>query len=127
MSTASYKGQKYCKGRFLPVDDMLTVEELLKITINNKPFTITMRTPGSEKELVRGLLFTENVYSDIKTDPIIVVNGTTGKGFINQVDVTIPIEKTGKGLEISRSIISVSSCGICGKSEPDVDKNESEK
>ena len=127
MSTTSYKGQKYCKGMFLPVDDMLTVEEVLKITINNKPFTITMRTPGSEKELLRCLLFTENVYPDHETDPIITVKGTTGKGFINQVDVTIPIEKMGKGLEISRSIISVSSCGICGKSELDMAKNESEK
>ncbi len=119
MSTASYKGQKYTEGKSVQVNDILVVEESLKITINNTPFTITMRTPGSEKELVRGLLFSENVYVDIDTDPIISIIGKSEKGFINQVDVTIPTAKVGKGMEISRSIVSVSSCGICGKSELD--------
>lgn len=119
MSTASYKGQKYTEGKSVQVDDILVVEESLKITINNNPFTVTMRTPGSENELVRGLLFSENVYTDIETDPIITIKNKSEKDFINEIDVTIPIEKVGKGMEISRSIISVSSCGICGKSELD--------
>ncbi|OFY98239.1 MAG: formate dehydrogenase family accessory protein FdhD [Bacteroidetes bacterium RIFCSPLOWO2_12_FULL_31_6] len=84
-----------------------------------------MRTPGSENELVRGLLFSENVYSDLETDPLIVVKEKSEKGFITSIDVTIPKEKIGKGFEISRSIISVSSCGICGKSELDSLPNNS--
>ncbi len=119
MSTASYTGRKYSEGEFFQVDDILVVEESLKITINKNPFTVTMRTPGSDNELVRGLLFSENVYSEIETDPIIVVNEKNEKGIITSVDVNIPIVKVGKGMEISRSIVSVSSCGICGKSELD--------
>ena len=49
------------------------------------------------------------------------------KGFITSVDVTIPKEKVGKGMEISRSIVSVSSCGICGKSELDTLPSDSKK
>lgn len=127
MSTASYKGQKYSEGKFFPVNDILVVEESLKITINNTPFTVTMRTPGSENELVRGLLFSENVYTHVEADPIIVVKKRSEKGFITSVDVTIPKEKVGKGLEISRSIISASSCGICGKSEWEALPNGSKK
>jgi FdhD protein len=119
MSTASYRGLKYSEGKSLPVNDILVVEESLRITINNAPFTVTMRTPGSENELVRGLLLSENIYSDIDTDPVIAVREKSEKGFITSVDVTIPKEKIGKGMEISRSIVSVSSCGICGKSELD--------
>jgi len=119
MSTASYRGLKFSEGKFFQVNDILVVEESLRITINNSPFTVTMRTPGSENELVRGLLFTENIYSEIDIDPVIVVREKGEKGFITSVDVTIPKEKIGKGMDISRSIISVSSCGICGKSELD--------
>ncbi len=125
MSTASYKGRKYSEGNFFPVNDVLVIEESLKITINKNPFTVTMRTPGSERELVRGLLFSENVYSEIDEDPTISVVEKSGKGFVTYVDVTIPNEKVGKGMEISRSIISSSSCGICGKSELDGFPNDS--
>lgn len=127
MSTAFYKGQKYSEGKFSQVDDILVVEESLKITINNSPFTVTMRTPSYENELVRGLLFSENIYSDIETDPIIIVKERNEKGVITSVDVKIPKEKVGKGMEISRSIISVSSCGICGKSELETIPNDSKK
>ena len=44
------------------VEDVLAVEETLRISINDVPFTITMRTPGCEEDLVTGLLFTEGIY-----------------------------------------------------------------
>jgi len=44
MNSKSYKGKKYSKGNFPEVDDLLTVEESLKITINQAPFTVTMRS-----------------------------------------------------------------------------------
>lgn len=127
MSTATYSGRKYCNGKFLPVNDILVVEESLKITINEIPFTVTLRTPGSENELVRGLLFTENVYQDLETDPTTVLKWKSEKGFITAVDVTIAKEKIGKGFEISRTIMSTSSCGICGKSELDDNSDNSKK
>ncbi|MCX6190293.1 MAG: formate dehydrogenase accessory sulfurtransferase FdhD [Bacteroidetes bacterium] len=119
MSTAAYTALKYLEGECFQVDDILVVEEALKITINNTPFTVTMCTPGSENELVRGLLLSENVYSDIVIDPITTIQETNTSGFVTSINVTIPIDKIGKGFEIARSIISVSSCGICGKSELD--------
>ena len=119
MSTSSYNGLKYSEGKLFRVNDMLVVEESLKITINNNPFTVTMRTPGSETKLVRGLLFSENVYTDRETDPEISVTCENDKGFITAVNVVVPEDKIGKGFQTTRSIISVSSCGICGKSELD--------
>ncbi len=117
MSTAFYKGRKFCKGKFLSVEDALTIEELLKITINDSPYTITMRTPGSEEELVRGLLFSENVYADLQSNPVISIREKNNSGFITWIDVTIPLDKIGRGFESVRNIMSVSSCGICGKTE----------
>jgi len=119
VSTKSYKGKKYQDEKFLSVQDVLTVEESLKITINGSPYTITMRTPGSEIELVRGLLFSENVHPDLQCDPVITVKEKNISGFITWMDVSIPIDKIGKGFETVRNIMSVSSCGICGKTELD--------
>ncbi|MEK6615284.1 MAG: formate dehydrogenase accessory sulfurtransferase FdhD [Bacteroidota bacterium] len=117
MSTTFYKGTKYCEGKFLSVEEALTVEDALKITINDSPYTITMRTPGSEEELVRGLLFSENVYTDLQTELVTTVKEKDEVGFITWIDAVIPSEKIGKGFESVRNIVSVSSCGICGKSE----------
>src|ERR1035437_9997313 len=127
MSTAYYKGRKYGEGKFFPVNDLLVVEELLKVTINNTPFTITMRMPGSENELVRGLLFSENIYTDTETEPLMEVKEKNEKGFIASIAVSIPKEKIEKGYDTIRSIVSVSSCGICGKSELDLLTDKSEK
>ena len=41
--------------------DALCIEAPLEILINGAPFSVTMRSPGDELELARGLLFTEGV------------------------------------------------------------------
>lgn len=117
MSTALYKGKKYQQGVYQWVEDVLTVEESLKITINSAPFTVTMRTPGHEEELVRGLLFTENIYAGPSGPVNMEVKAKSADGFVTWIDVKIPPAEIGKGIENTRSIVSVSSCGICGKSE----------
>src|SRR5688500_6330291 len=45
-------------------DDCLVVEEPLEIRINGRRFTATMRTPGDDELLARGLLFSEGVIED---------------------------------------------------------------
>ena len=46
-------GLRYDDGVVEEVDDYLTVEEALQININGDPFTVTMRTPGNDDELVK--------------------------------------------------------------------------
>ena len=57
MATRNYEGKKFEKGLVTKIADALTIEEALQININNKPFTVTMRTPGNDNSLVRGMLF----------------------------------------------------------------------
>ena len=54
-------GTQIKKNESQKVNDALAVEEMLRISINAEPYTITMRSPGSEQELVRGILLTEDV------------------------------------------------------------------
>ena len=58
-----YQGLKSQQGEVSKVEDHIVVEEALQINLNGKPYTVTMRTPGSDRFLIRGLLFTEGIYA----------------------------------------------------------------
>ncbi|OWY22601.1 formate dehydrogenase accessory sulfurtransferase FdhD [Sphingobacteriales bacterium UPWRP_1] len=120
MQTDAYLGLKYNDHSFSRVTDVLAVEEMLSISINKVPFTITMRTPGAESELVRGLLYSEQIYTDPVTHPVTEVCSFNELGYVTSVNVVIPHEKLQKAFAGKRSLVSVSSCGICGKTELDI-------
>lgn len=117
MAIAPHKATKYNNGKPTSVEDFLTVEQSLRISINGNAFTVTMQTPGSEIALVRGLLFTENAYINLSADPQIVIEEKSGSGFISAVNVIAPQDQIEKGADTVRNIMSVSSCGLCGKSD----------
>jgi FdhD protein len=115
MAVSPYKALKFQEGKSSSTEDFLTVEQSLQISLNGNAYTITMQTPGDEMQLVRGLLFTENVFSEIDIDPVITIAEKSAQGFISAVNFDIPAEQLGKGAETLRNIMSVSSCGLCGK------------
>jgi FdhD protein len=115
MTIGRYNGLAYNTGKYSEVDDILAVEEALNISVNNIPFTITMRTPGSEADLVRGLLFSEFVFRTRTSFPDLEIVSTNGSGYITSVNVSIPSESLLKDFAGTRNVISVSSCGMCGK------------
>lgn len=111
----NYQGKKFFESRETLVDDNLAVEQALQIKINNNSFTITMRTPGDDESLIRGLLFSEDIYkSDESLKFEISENKERG---ITEANVIIKEAFLGSGYSNSRSMLSVSSCGICGKKE----------
>ncbi len=117
MATRNYEGQKFDNRSRLKTLDALTLEEALQINVNNKPFTITMRTPGEDLSLVRGLLHSEGIIKDVDYVPDILLRKENENGIVTIVDVSIPEDKLGEGYTNSRSLLSISSCGICGKTE----------
>ena len=48
-------------GTVRPFEDCLAAEEPLEIRIGAKPIVVTMRTPGHDKELAAGFLWTEGI------------------------------------------------------------------
>ncbi|MBE2245787.1 MAG: formate dehydrogenase accessory sulfurtransferase FdhD [Candidatus Competibacteraceae bacterium] len=118
METVRYNGIKYHAGQKLEVKDVLVAEEMLSIALNQQPFTVTMRTPGNDKELVAGLLFTEGVYS--MNDPMPEIIPVAFKN--NGIPISIQVHTHESEITITiqqRSMLSVSSCGICGKTQID--------
>jgi FdhD protein len=117
MATLDYQGQKYQKNQRALVRDVLTVEEALQITINNFPFTVTMRTPGNDQELIRGLLYSEDVYRG--TNAALSIDYRQKNAITRIGNVTLDKSLLGAGIKSTRSLLSVSSCGICGRQELD--------
>jgi len=110
-----YDGILVSNGNQSKVSDGIVVEAALQININKESYTVVMRTPGHDFELIRGLLFAEDIYKGIKNLEFeIVEEKSNGFSIIN---INISKEELGKGYLNKRTLLSVSSCGICGKQE----------
>lgn len=116
-ATTIYHAVLYHQHKAQKVDDTLTVEEILNMSINQKSFSMTMRTPGDEEALVRGLLLTENIYNKTGSDISFQIKEVNEKDIITHVNVNIPQEDLLEGIQQQRNLVSVSSCGMCGKNE----------
>ena len=119
MNVKKYNGLFYNNGQFSAVRDILSVEIGLSISINQIPFTVTMQTPGQEKDLVRGLLFSESIYRNLEIHPKLEVTTFDPDGYITGINLTIPDELLLKDFAGTRNVMSASSCGLCGKTSID--------
>ena len=115
MATKNYEGLKFIDGDIDNTLDSLTKEQALQIKINNTVFTISMRTPGEDVNLIRGMLHSEGIINDREFMPDFSFEKQEKLQAQTIVNVVIPMEKIGLAYSNSRSLLSVSSCGICGK------------
>ena len=80
-----------------------------------------MRTPGNDKDLVRGFLFNEQIVESIKDiDSIESYGEKVGQYNIqNKILATLNNSKNVNISKIKRDFLTNSSCGVCGKSSLD--------
>jgi FdhD protein len=115
-----------------PSTDVLAIEEPLEIRLGfpdgtHKAISITMRTPGDDRELAAGFLFTEGILQ--RLDQIKQIrhcglkigkaNGTVSRASaLNSNTIRVDL---GDGVDVDlkrleRHFYTTSSCGVCGKS-----------
>ena len=97
-------------------DDLLAREEPLEIRIEGRSVTVTMRTPGCDRELVAGFLLAEGIVKsakDIFDITACIAHGTKSEG--NAVDVGLAHPGSFDAAKLSRHVLTTSSCGLCGK------------
>ncbi|MEI7595664.1 MAG: formate dehydrogenase accessory sulfurtransferase FdhD [Bacteroidota bacterium] len=116
--TLNYSGIKYlANNKTINTNDPIAIEQMLNIAINHTALAVLMRTPGNDEELIRGFLYTEDIYKDKNTNPELEITKTDKHGFTTEINVKIDPINIQKGYLNVRSLLSVSSCGICGKTE----------
>lgn len=101
--------------------DAVAVEEPLEIRLNGTPYTVTMRTPGHDVELVHGLLAAEGIIrspEDVATARHCagsVIDDEDGhpRNTYNVLDVALAPGVQIPSGRLRRSVTS-SACGVCG-------------
>jgi FdhD protein len=116
--TASIFIHRWKAEQIVEVTDVVAIEEPLEISLSywvsdapiKKNISITMRTPGKDKELAIGFLFTEGILLDMATvDKVEQVSENEICVHVKQ-NVVLDLSK------IERHFYTSSSCGVCGKS-----------
>ncbi|WP_413250033.1 formate dehydrogenase accessory sulfurtransferase FdhD [Sinomonas flava] len=116
------KVHKYVLGSEHPVrhkEDVLAVEEPLEIRLSTPlggmTYSVTMRTPGDDFDLVAGFLVSEGVVwesGQLVSERFCAGEDEQGRQTFNVVDAQlrsgVPLPATG------RNVYTSSSCGICG-------------
>ncbi len=126
---SKYRVIKFKKNKFEKIDDLISVEEPLEISLKYNDqdkwvissLSITMRTPGHDEDLVRGFLFNEQIIQNLdEIDNIESKGDKVGQYKIqNKILVTINNSKNINISKIKRDFLTNSSCGVCGKSSLD--------
>jgi FdhD protein len=108
-------------GEAIRRSDTLAVEEPLEIRLNGESYLVTMRTPGNDIDLARGLLYSERIITD-RSDIVLARycagSGPEGVNDYNVLDVTLapPVSAPAAA---RRNVITTSACGICGTTSID--------
>lgn len=99
--------------------DVAAAEEPLEIRLNRQPFAVIMRTPGSDRELAAGFLFSERVITSLDDLSSIEPAGTRGRrGPSNILNVRLAksaSQHLDRILGARRNVVTNSSCGLCGR------------
>lgn len=117
---ANMRIRKICNSEIVDTDDQLAIEEPLEIQLLSgntdnrvqKSISVTMRTPGHDRELAVGFLFTEGIIKNIR-EVKFIKQKTPG---INKILVELQENVNPDIQKSERNFYTTSSCGVCGKS-----------
>ncbi|MFE9323903.1 formate dehydrogenase accessory sulfurtransferase FdhD [Nocardia sp. NPDC052278] len=112
--TARRKTRRISPNGVIERPDSVAVEEPLELRLDGQSLTVTMRTPGSDIELVHGFLLGEGIIrtaEDVVSARYCAGTDENGQNTYNVLDVHLrtPIPVHG------RNFLTTSACGLCGK------------
>lgn len=104
-------------------EDQLTVEEPLEVRIDRRSLAVIMRTPGHDRELAAGFLFTEGVVRQPAgiLDALLIEDAADAEGLplANVVNILLrPGDAQAlkpQPVAFERHFAVSASCGLCGK------------
>ena len=119
------KIKKYSDSNSSSASDQVAIEEPMEIQICSnteslsaaKSISITMRTPGHDKDLALGFLFSESIIKNNNDVITIDQTGNTDQDdeIKNIIRVTLNSQTNLDMKKLERHFYTTSSCGVCGK------------
>lgn len=98
--------------------DALAREEPLEIRVRGRSIAVTMRTPGNDRELAAGFLFTEGIIRG-RGDVIEIAPCLQSDCPENVLNVFLASGVAVDFERLTRHVFASSSCGLCGKASID--------
>jgi FdhD protein len=105
------------RGVAAPTAERVVVEAPLQVSINGRAFAVTMRTPGADRELVRGHLLTEDILGPDATEYEFDEPVRDAEGRVREMNVRIPAVYLCEGVFDRRRLLTAAACGMCGQRE----------
>jgi FdhD protein len=110
--TTSVPIVRVSSGRRESADDAVAVERPLEVRLHGEPFAVIMRTPGDDRALAAGFLFSEGVIGS--RDDLVATNQTLE----DVIDLELAPSRAhllDSFLRDRRQVTTNSSCGLCGR------------
>lgn len=109
-------------------EEALAAEEPLEIRLGHEPFTVSMRTPGDDFDLVAGFLVSEGIIYE--PDELISLRfcageDENGQQTFNVVEAQLRPDVVLPSLAAQRNVTTTSACGICGTASIDAVRKSS--
>ena len=103
-------------------EDVLAVEEPLEVRVNGESFSVTMRTPGQDFDLVAGFLVSEGILAH--PDSLAAMRYCSGVDEDGHQTYNVIDARLSHGARLpesvsARQVYTSSSCGICGTASID--------
>ena len=102
---------RFADDRQRPDSDLVASEQPLEVRLNGESFSVIMRTPGNDRDLAAGFLFSEGV-----------IKGASDLTMTDSQDDVIDVQLVGANaaslpelLASRRQVMTNSSCGMCGR------------
>jgi len=99
--------------------DVLAVEEPMELRVEGRPLMVTMRTPGHDRELAAGLLYTEGVIDGPDDLMAMAHIRDPREPRDNTMDVRLAAGVSADAVahltSARREVYASSACGVCGK------------
>ena len=116
-----------------PEVDLVAVEEALEIQIDSRSLAVTMRTPGHDRELAAGFLYSEGVIDGIEDlehveepspagSDLVTLNGDDDGALLGAARISVRLSRKldAKRFESAhREFRATAACGVCGKQSLD--------
>ncbi|HEY8294810.1 MAG TPA: formate dehydrogenase accessory sulfurtransferase FdhD [Micrococcaceae bacterium] len=103
-------------------EDTLAAEEPLEIRLGHRPFSVAMRTPGDDFDLVAGFLVSEGIIwepGQLVSLRFCAGEDEQGRQTFNVVEAQLRPDVVLPDTAVERNVYTTSACGICGTASID--------
>jgi FdhD protein len=101
------------------IDDPIAVERALEIRVDGRPLSVTLRTPGDDRELAIGFLASEGVIRSATDVRDVLESPAACADEPDRIEIALAPGVTLDWSRLERHFAATAACGLCGRAHLD--------